>query len=48
MRLNVFIGTQTDRFYCHAEPEGEASGFSKRKTHIFSGQILRFTSFRSE
>jgi hypothetical protein len=27
--------TQADRFYCHAEPKGEASGFSKRKT-IFS------------
>jgi len=36
--LKILIN-QTDRFYCHAEPKGEASGFSKRKP-IFS--LARF------
>jgi len=35
----LYYITQTDRFYCHAEPKGEASGFSKRKS-IFS--LARF------
>ena len=35
-------------FCCHAEPEGEASGFIGRYDRFSGSQILRFTTFRSE
>ncbi len=39
LNLHIKLIARTDRFYCHAEPKGEASGFSKRKS-IFS--LARF------
>jgi len=55
--IDYFLLLKLTVFYCHAEPRsfdlrskrrGEASGLSGRKQRFIAGQILRYTSLRSD
>jgi hypothetical protein len=49
LKLTDFIVMLSPRsLFAQANSGGEASGHRRRKSYLFDGQILRFTSFRSE